>query len=289
MFDLGRMGMTRAACHLCLGLLVLSFLGCKTLGGQPQLPYDPARQIKELSVEFDKKTCDECHARDCRNRIVTSQLRAINLLFNQFERAIAEESGKIGMVGDIMVAAFSGAGTIVGGAHSKSVMAALSAFTGGTQTAIQKNLFYQKSSDVLLGRMRALRKQALVPILAGMQRSFDEYPLSQALLDVDIYVAAGSLQSAIIDIDGATKEQNQQADESIQEVASGTYGPDAESDSLRKIWKPDGHTVDPDHKLRKWMDAHDLKDVTIPDLLNWRKYAAARKEAVKALVRPGDQ
>jgi hypothetical protein len=110
-----------------------------------------------------------------------------------------------------MAAVGLGAATaVVGGATSKAILGAISGGIIGAKGIMDKDIFYSKTMPALLSQMEAQRKTQLVKIRSGLQRPVDEYPLSEALIDIEEYYKAGSIPAAvqgIIEQSGATGKE----------------------------------------------------------------------------------
>jgi hypothetical protein len=272
--------------------LLLSLSGCQTFGGQPARPFDTQQRVAKLETYFDPARTAECaKAKDkiCRDEIITGQLQALDLLFADFEKEILETSERLNVVGDSLVSVLGAAGTVVTGTQTKSILAALSSSVTGVKGTFDKNLYFQKSAHVLIGRMRALRKEALVTIREGLLQAVDRYPLSQAALDIENYFIAGTISSAVIDIDQASDQQSEAADNEIKQMLRLSYGTDDNSALLRAFWRPNG-IVDPtrDRQLRDWINSNGLQGLDPASFINAKEYAEARKKAATELVSPGN-
>lgn len=208
--------------QLFAAFVLISLSACQTFGGQPPRPFETQPALELLATNFDQKTIDICLGqkgealRACRDKIILGQVRAIDIVFVEYEKAVQRLAEKVNVLGDSTVAILGAAGAVVTGTQTKGILAALSAAVTGTKGSVEKNLYFQKSSHALIGRMRALRKQALVPIREGLLVSPEEYPFSQAILDVESYFVAGTLPAALTDIEQASATKEKQAEETVQ-------------------------------------------------------------------------
>jgi hypothetical protein len=271
--------------QLMLLAATISLCACQTFGGQPPRPFDTQAQIKTLASKFDASTISNCKGQECRDDIVLGQVRAIDLVFSEFERDVLKTSEQINVIGDSVIAILGAAGTVTGGESAKSILAAISTSVTGTKGAFDKNVYFQKSAHVLIGRMRALRKEALVPIRTGILQPADKYPLSQALLDVESYFVAGTVPSAVLDIDKGSEDKKTEAEDKVQDMLTLSYGDDDNSTLVRAFWKPNG-AVDPlrDKQLREWISTNVLKGLDPATFIDAAAYSEARKRAVAALI-----
>jgi hypothetical protein len=141
---------------------------------------------------------------------VDSRLQAIDLHFHSFEHELYRQ-GVVTSIGfDFIILGLTGAIATVGGEGFKEALGATSAGLLGAKTSIDKNAFFEKSIPALLAQMSASRATALVQVREGLTKSVEEYPLDQALTDVENYYAAGTLPGALQAITaqaGAAKQE----------------------------------------------------------------------------------
>ena len=96
---------------------------------------------------------------------------------------------------DIATLALNLAGTLVGAARAKTNLAA--AGIGDSKTSIDKHFYYEKSVEALVATLNGWRKEVLVRLLQSLGGDHVEYPLTQAVVDLNEYYLAGTLNGAI--------------------------------------------------------------------------------------------
>ena len=190
--------------------------------------------------------------------------------------------------------------SLTGTADTKAMLGAISAGLTGSRLSIEKNFFDQKTAQALVSQMNAQRKAALVPIVQNMQQGVDKYPLATAVVDLQNYYAAGTLEGAVQGIQEEAAAKEQAADNSITAAEFGTddstyilldwiYPGYKSTNAKNQRLDKDGKVIDAIDgnlkALRAWMDADpELKNnTTIAELLDEAKYAAARARALIAL------
>ncbi len=141
-------------------------------------------------------------------------LKLINIQYIKLIKTFAVENSQMYNAADILVIGVNLAGTLVGAASTKGILAAISGGTSASRTSINKNFFHEKTVPVLITAMNAERKEALIPILRGIGRTIDAYPFAQALSDLHIYYQAGTFIGALqaIQKDSGAKEDKADAD-----------------------------------------------------------------------------
>lgn len=135
--------------------------------------------------------------RSYRDTIVWQQLAADDDSFNAFVRNVRSDRALMNMSADGGVIFLNGLAAVTGTAGEKAALSTLSAGLLSSRGSVDKELFNLETMSALLARMKAARKQALVPIRAGLAKLDAAYPLEQALVDLRAYADAGSLLSTI--------------------------------------------------------------------------------------------
>jgi hypothetical protein len=230
--------------RLILGSLIAFVLmcGCTTMQGYPNRSDDPAKELKALAPYLDpgvitaynnKPAADKQAYRD---EVVNGRIMAVDINFNIFEQAFSEEGITTNVVTDWTVIGLGGAGSIVGGASTKSILAATSGAITGAKGSIDKEVYYNKTMPVLLSQMEALRKQVLVTIRSGLDLGVDKYPLTAALIDVEDYYKAGTIPGALMGISASSGETDKKATEQLQTIMTGKFTADDAGDFIVKYW-----------------------------------------------------
>ena len=118
------------------------------------------------------------------------------------------------------------AGTLVGAASTKAIIAAISGGTSASRTSINKEFFQHKTVPVLITAMNAERKKALIPILKGSGQTLEVYSFEQALSDLHIYYQAGTFLGALQAVQKYSGVKEGQADEEIKNIVKGKFEKD---------------------------------------------------------------
>jgi hypothetical protein len=198
--------------------------------GFPRQSYDEKKLIKQLEKEYPPSLVDKYYAatnepdrRAIRDKIINGRLSLMNLHYNQFVSHFSVTKQTLDTTADITELGLNLATTAVGGATTKTVLGAVSAGVTGSKLAIDKNFFFEKTVPVLVSSMNAQRKQTLLPIMTGIGRSTDEYPLTQALSDLDAYYFAGTFVGALqaMQADAGVKENK--AEISISQIRNAAF------------------------------------------------------------------
>jgi hypothetical protein len=190
-------------------LAILSLLGgCSTIAGYPKSSQDDDKEITASQPYFDPsvRANDDASSdvarggltrQQYRDAVVYGRLGVIDIRYDQFEKALAGTNNGLSMAADLTVLALNGLGATTGAAATKSALAAASAGVVGGKATINTDLFYQKTLPALITQMEAGRQKQLAIIKTGLTKTVDQYPLQEALNDVQNYYVAGTLPSAV--------------------------------------------------------------------------------------------
>lgn len=187
-------------------VLLLASIGCSSYSGYPTRYNDPKKDLAALQVKFSEPhiaACNQTKSASCRDIVVNSLVRSIDLQFDAFRRSLFQAGSSTNFWGDTSVMALGVAGTLVTSVVAP-YLAAASALITGTRAAIERDLMFQKTSLILINSMETLRAEKLIAIEEGMAKPWDEYTLSAALNDIESYYVAGTIPAAISSINAAT-------------------------------------------------------------------------------------
>ncbi len=287
-----RIRMNMSVVFVLVAVLCVGFLGsgCSSIRAYPKRVVNENTELVNLTHWFTDdvyKTYSEktdIAQQRYRDDVVNGRLRAVDLQFEIFQKAINAEKNLSQIGADWAVLGLSGAGTIVGGASTKAILAAISGGLTGAKLSFDKTLYYEKTMPALLAQMEASRAKQLLSIRVGLLQNTLHYPLTQALVDVDNYYKAGTLPGAIIAISNAAGKKTEDTQDQLFEVLKREFSftEDAASKLIRAYWKPDTKNPDKDHeeKLKKWMKENGYGEEIQP-FLNDEKDADGRKKAVE--------
>jgi hypothetical protein len=269
----------------------LSLYGCTTMQGYPSRSDDPVRELQALATYLDPEVVTTYNSKPStekqayRDDVVNGRIRAVDINFNAFEQALSKEGIGINVATDWAVIGLGGAGAIVGGASTKSILSATSGAITGAKGSIDKHVFFEKTMPVLLSQMEALRKEVLVRIRSGLELGVDKYPLMAALIDLEDYYKAGTVPGALMGITAASGDTIKKADEKLETIIRGTFTQDDAGDFILKTWNY-GNSRDKTKKILECMkkEAVEPPDVDINTFSILGQYSAKRKGVVKCLM-----
>ena len=211
--------------HLALIAALVTLLpGCSTIrnGGAPDPSFDINKDLEQLSKEYESATnitnfykTPIANRVDARNRFMSGRLVQIDLQYLRFIRTLTSDKQQLDAAADIASLSLNLAGTLVGGANAKTNLAAAAAGIGGVKTTIDKDFYYEKSIEALVATMNARRKEVLIQILTGLSSSIEQYPFERAIIDLQQYYLAGTLNGAVQFINTRAAESEAKSDKTI--------------------------------------------------------------------------
>ena len=209
-----RLGSLIPVSAMMLPGLILPACSAAGRGGATEPSFNVEEDLAALETYFGNAVAIETVYKDGatsekRDKMIAGRLVMMNLRYIQFVRTITSEKQFLDSATDILVLSLNLAGVSFTDETARTILAALSAGLTGSKAVIDKHYYYEKTMPALVAAMNAQRKQALIPILRGVGTSLNEYPVEQAVVDLDSYYHAGTLLGAInaIHIDAAEREQ----------------------------------------------------------------------------------
>jgi hypothetical protein len=225
-----------------------------------------------------------------RNEIILARVHAYDIVFADFEKRLYGDGNGVTLGGDLVALVLTGLTATVGSAGTKAALGAAATGVIGAKSAIDKDLYYQKTVPALLAQMEADRLKALAPITTGMKQSDADYPLLEAYIDLDAYKNAGSIPAAINAVNKAAGVAKDIAQAAVAALRSTPFLEDDSSKRLSVFIWPHGITspVDKTHlqKLRDWMSTNLPSGIPVETLLHSAALVNARKQAVSDLSVP---
>ena len=205
---------------MILATVVSLLAGCATMryAGAPEPTSTINKDIEELSLCFEGSTSiTKFYANpsaNARDEFIVGRLTLMNLRYLKFIRNLTAERQLLDSATAITAMGLGLAGSMVPLALTTKILASVSAGVAGTKEVIDKNYYFEKTIPALVAQMNAERQKALTPILEGMQKDIKQYPLGQAVVDLNNYYMAGTFAGAIqsIQVEAGKREEESRKD-----------------------------------------------------------------------------
>jgi hypothetical protein len=268
--------------------VVLSLSACSpSLEGAPRRAFAISEEITAIRDTYGPQSMAAYRGANperrnaIRNSTVLGRMYAIDLAYSEFEKELTSEGQQVPFATTIASIALSGSGSIVAGAATKSLLAALDTGLKGAGEAYEKKILIGKTIETLQQTMRANRNRIRAGIVANLSLSDAQYPLELALGDVENYYNAGTITGGMIGVSELASLQLNESSQIRESSATiGQYGPDEATAMLRAYWRQGG--ADATQRINAWLASQRLP-VTITEFLNVSAYAGKRGELVQFL------
>lgn len=188
-------------------LLILATLiplgACASFDGHPVpvIAVDRSVQIAgaypvdtALREFYARRTVDE--RTEYRDMIISIYMTAAESRYQDFRRKLSRQS-KGSNFGLGVAALGLSSGASFAGERAANILSAGAAALTGTKSALDKEVYFEKTLPALMAGMDAARTRVRTNILKRMQTKADKYSLAEAFLDLSEYETAASLDSAI--------------------------------------------------------------------------------------------
>jgi hypothetical protein len=221
-----------------LGIALL-LSGCMTIrhGGAPEPAFNYTQDLKDLedlyapaaSIKAMGKSPDV----NKRNEFIDGRLALLNIRHVRFVRDLGVDRQQLDAATDILLLGLGLAGASTSSLRSATNLATASAGVTGTKVVIDKHFYFDKTVQALVSTMNAKRKEVLVRILEGRNRTIAEYPVTRVLDDLADYEQAGTLLGAIATLQADAADKEMKADEKVRELVILTPEQRSEKEKLR--------------------------------------------------------
>lgn len=216
--------------YLALLLVVVTFAtGCpKTRTPMPgplkdQLIRNRIDKLVDLANKYDAavengSTENLRKAMIYRNEIIYEVLQLIDDNYNQFENDLFTKRATANIAGDMLELGISAATGITNGERVKTILGIALTAVKGSRHSIDSNYFRERTTEVIVMKMRAARAKVLQTIHRGIALSVGEYPLGAGLDDLINYLHAGSINAAFVELAQDTGADAKTAREEASEL-----------------------------------------------------------------------
>lgn len=228
----------RLAAPLALALLLA---GCAT--GSPYSPrpaFSIDQDIEELHQEFAAATSIKEYydsgpeTVEQRNRFIAGRLTLYDLEYVRFLSRFRLTRAASSTALDAVAIGISSATTLFGGERTKELLGAVSTALSGTRSAYEKNFYDDQTASALVTQMNAERKTMLLPILQGSKASIADYPMTQAIVDLNAYQFAGTISGALAGVQRDAAAKDADATEMIDRFRAVAFAPDDSTGRIRR-------------------------------------------------------
>lgn len=213
-------------CMLAFGLMLQS--ACSTFRGHPDVVHDPEAELRELAPLHSvaaRLACMENPTLVCRNRIAAVGMRAVDIRFSQFESRLFRQNREAGFGATMATLGLTTAATLTGGS-ARAFAASAGLITAGRES-FDKELLAQQTTLSIHTAMRARRATAATRVVTGMHAPLAAYSPNDLERDLRVYEDAGSVLSALIDVNEVVSVVAKKAETELQQTIQFRLDPSA--------------------------------------------------------------
>jgi hypothetical protein len=139
-----------------------------------------------------------------RNECMWSLIRIIDQKYDLYSNRLHAVATGTGAFFDVAIAGLSAAATATTGAAAKTVLSAINSGLSGTKGALDADILYNKSIDIVRNQMDADRATQLTAIIKQMSADTTTYGMSQAKDDLLKYYEMGTFGHALQALENQT-------------------------------------------------------------------------------------
>lgn len=259
---------------------------CSSLSGTPHRSEDLQAELAGLKPyfaadvlsQYNQKTGDE--KLSYRNEVVMARLRAVDLYYYMFINELSEDHKNLNIGTDTSVMLLGAMGAVSTVSGTQAIYSSAAALVTGAKASVDKNVFYESTLQALVGQMNANRKQVQAQIYTGLSANVSDYPLLNALIDIEAYFQAGTLLGAIAKINEAAGQQKGAAEAEIANTLQGKFFKTAATDILKSFITDKAANR---QRLADWLKQRKLT-VSVTSFLHMKEFAELRAQAAAELV-----
>jgi hypothetical protein len=167
-----------------------------------------------------------------RNRFVFTIMGQIDASYGNFERSFRTKRAAIETISDAAILGLTAATAVVGEAGIKDMLSAAVTAGTGTRLSAEKNFFNDEGTIALLTQMRASRATIEAQIIKRCANDVTQYSLEEAWKDLNHYVNAGSIESAMVQIAADTGNKNTVAQKQVSDAIDSVTNPVTKQDLI---------------------------------------------------------
>lgn len=203
-------------CSLCL---MLSGCAAKRQGYQRASNYYRTMMSSALSdptwyASYYKESDPE-KRKEFRDRAIGYCIWLADDDFNAAVNRFSQNQTKTALAFDLSTLGVSAASAI---SSASQILGAVSTGIQGTHAAYDRDALNQQTTQAILLRMGALRQEKLAEIYKSQQLPDSQYSLVQGLVDVQLYVDAGTVHAALAAISQEAASQAQAASSNLKSL-----------------------------------------------------------------------
>jgi len=193
-----------------------------------------AKALAQVAEDYRTNTDQGnlAQAKILRNRFVFTIMGQIEASYGNFEHSFRSNRATAETATDAAVLGLTAAASVVGEAGIKDMLTAAVGAATGTRLSAEKNFFNDEGTIALLTQMRASRTTIEAQIIKRCANDVTQYSLEEAWKDLNRYVNAGSIESAMIQLAANAGNQNTVAQKQVSDAIDSVTTPSTAQDVI---------------------------------------------------------
>ena len=186
---------------------IFLLVGCSSFQGRPS----PVIPMNTLTDQVDEMLPGEAignfYSSDAskrggltrkqyRNKVIGVYMAAINARYHNFVVGISSQRRGAGITLETLALGLS-TGATLANQTTANALSAGAAFATGSNSQVDKQLFYQQALPAIISAMNASREKEKVILIERMGKTADAYPMELAFMDLANLQNAASIDQAI--------------------------------------------------------------------------------------------
>lgn len=208
-------------CYLLLLVTVIS--GCQRIGGY-YLPDDIVDTRLNNEVEFlvndgdsylidISKVITRDNTKENRNQFISTAMAMSDKRCALHEAQIIANSTTWNIITGSTSILLAGTASVLTHAQTAADLAAGAAATSGIQSLVNKEAYADKLATAIIRAIDISRNKARLELKNGITQTIDDYPLAQAISDVQVYHNSCSLMAGLVELSSALDNRIPSANE----------------------------------------------------------------------------
>jgi len=135
-----------------------------------------------------------------RNQILNDFIFLIDMNYHFVERGLYGRKAGYDFATDFTATTLSSLSALSGLSNIKTTLSAIASGVTSTHASFSKNVLQDLQMTAVIYKMRAMRSERLLRLIAGMEKGVTEYPIEQGIVDLGEYYNAGTFTSAVTEL-----------------------------------------------------------------------------------------
>jgi cell division septum initiation protein DivIVA len=186
--------------------------------------YEPVGPPQPKSKAFSETIHEDAAEPEGRNKIINELLYLVNDYYDRYELRWYATSAGVEAGADITTLGLDLGSAVAGTNSLKTILSTISAGIGGSKLALERDILQNQNMALIVRTMRESRKAKYEVIRIKMALPVNDYPIEEALIDIQEYWHAGTVIGAVQKLhnqtssDAALKSEIERQQERVNQI-----------------------------------------------------------------------